>query len=57
MKNGSKIRLVDKCKFIGTTLYSDIKLKHAHDVVRYLTVSLNNIFGEFIFVEVQPCQE
>ena len=27
MKNGSKIKMVDKCKYLGTTLYSDVKLK------------------------------
>ena len=37
MKNGSKIKMVDKCKYLGTTLYSDVKLKHTPDVVRDLT--------------------
>ena len=27
MKNGSNINIVDKCKYLGTTLYSDVKLK------------------------------
>ena len=30
--------MVDKCKYLGTTLYSDVKLKHTPDVVRDLTV-------------------
>ena len=30
MKNGSKIKMVDKCKY----MYSDVKLKHTPDVVR-----------------------
>ena len=51
MKNGSKIKMVDKCKYIGTTLYSDVKFKHIPDVDRYLTVSLNNLFGDFSFVD------
>ena len=49
MKNGSKIKMVDKCKYLGTTLYSDVKLKHTPDVVRDLTVSLNNLFADFHF--------
>ena len=51
MKNGSKIKMVDKCKYQGTTLYSDVKLKHTPDVVRDLTVSLNNMFADFSFVD------
>ena len=52
MKNGSKIKMVDKCKYLGTTLYSDVKLKHTPDVVRDLTVSLNNIMlADFLFVD------
>ena len=47
MKNGSKIKMVDKCKYLGTTLYSDVKLKHTPDVVRDLTVSLNNLLADF----------
>ena len=39
--------MVDKCKYLGTTLYSDVKLKHTPDVVRYLTASLNNLFSDF----------
>ena len=48
MKNGSKIKMVDKCKYLGTTLYSVVKLKHTPDVVRDLTVSLDNLFAMFI---------
>ena len=51
MKNGSKIKMVDKCKYLGTTLYSDVKPKHTPDVVRDLTVSLNNLFADFSFVD------
>ena len=51
MKNGSKIKMVDKCKYLGTTLYSEVKLKHVPDVVIYLTVSLNNMFADFSFVD------
>ena len=47
MKNGSKIKMVDKYKYLGTTLYSDVKLTHTPDVVRDLTVSLNNLFADF----------
>ena len=50
MKNGSRIKMVDKCKYLGTTLYSDVKLKHTPDVDRDLTVSLNNRFADFSFV-------
>ena len=53
MKNGSKIKMVDKSKYLGTNLYSDIKRKHTHDVVRDLTVSLNYLFADFSF---QLCQ-
>ena len=51
MKNGSKIKMVDKCNYLGTTLYSDVKPKHTPDVVRDLTVSLNNLFADFSFVD------
>ena len=51
MKNGSKIKMVDKCTYLGTTLYSYVKLKHTPDVVRNITVSLNNLFAEFSFVD------
>ena len=51
MKNGSKIKMVDKCQYLGATLYSYIKLKHTPDVVRNLTVSLNNLFTDFSFVD------
>ena len=51
MKNGSKIKMVDKCKYLGTTLYSDVKFKHTPDVVRDLTVSLNNLMADFSFVD------
>ena len=50
-KNESKIKMVDKCKYLRTTLYSDVKLKHTPDVVRDLTVSLNNMFADFSFVD------
>ena len=50
-KNGNKIKMVDECKYLGTTLYSDIKLKDTPDVVRDLTVSLNNMFADFSFVD------
>ena len=43
--------MVDTCKYLGTTLYSDVKLKHTPDVVRELTVSLNNLFADFSFVD------
>ena len=43
--------MVDKCKYLGTTLYSDVKLKHTPDVVIDLTVSLNNLFADFSFVD------
>ena len=43
MKNGSKIEIVDKCKHLGTSLYSDVKRKHTPDVVRYLIGSLNKL--------------
>ena len=42
--------MVDKCIYLGTTLYPDVKLKHSPDVVRDLTVSLNNLFVDFSFV-------
>ena len=48
MKNESKIKMVDVN--IGTTLNSDVKLKHTPDVVRDLTVSLNNLLADFSFV-------
>ena len=51
MKNGSKIKMVDKCKYLGTTLFSDVKLKHTPDVVRDITVSLNNLLADFSFVD------
>ena len=51
MKNGRKIKMVDKCKYLGTTLYSDVKLKHTPDVVRDFTVSLNNLFADFSVVD------
>ena len=44
MKNGTKIKMVDKCKYLGTTLYSDVKLKHTPDVVR-------DLLAEFSFVD------
>ena len=50
MKNGSRIKMVNKSKYLGTTLYSDVKLKHTPDVDRDLTVSLNNRFADFSFV-------
>ena len=50
IKNGSK-KMVVKCKYLGSTLYSDVKLKHTPDVVRDLTVSLNNLFADFSFVD------
>ena len=43
--------MVDKCKYLGTTLYSDVKLKHTPDVVRDLTVRLINLFVDFSFVD------
>ena len=43
MKNGIKIKIVDNCKYLGTTLYSDVKCKHTPDVVRELTEILNNL--------------
>ena len=51
MKNGSKIKMIDKCKYLGTTLYSDVQLKHTPDVVRGLTVCLNNLLADFSFVD------
>ena len=32
-------------------MYSDVKLKHTPDVVRDLTVSLNNLLADFSFVD------
>ena len=43
--------MVNKCKYLGTTLYSDVKFKHTPDVVRDLTVSLNNLMADFSFVD------
>ena len=43
--------MVDKGKYLGITLYSDVKLKHTPDVVRDLTVSFNNLFADFSFVD------
>ena len=37
MKNGRKIKMVDKYKYLGTTLYYDVKLKHTLDELRYLS--------------------
>ena len=51
MKNGSKTKMVDKCRYLGTTLNSDVELKHTRDVVRYPTFSLNNLFADFSFVD------
>ena len=51
INNGSKIKIVDKCKYLVTTLYSDVKRRHTPDVVRDFTVSLNNLFAEFYFVD------
>ena len=51
MTNGIKIKMGDKCKYLGTTLYSDVKLKHTPDVVRDLTVSLKKLFADFSFVD------
>ena len=51
MTNGRKIKMGDKCKYLGTTLYSDVKLKHTPDVVRDLTVSLKKLFADFSFVD------
>ena len=50
MKNGSKIKMVDTCKYIGITLYSDVKRKHTPDVVRDLTVNLNNVFADLSLI-------
>ena len=47
MKNGSKMKMVDKCKYLGTTFYSDVKHKHTPDVISDLTVSLNNMVADF----------
>ena len=41
-----------KCKYLGTTLYSDVKRKHTPDVVIDLTCNLNNLFAEFSFVDI-----
>ena len=38
MKIGSKIKMVNKCKYLG--IYYDLKRKYTPDVFRYLTVSL-----------------
>ena len=43
--------MVDNCKYLGTTLYSGVKLKHTPDVVTYLTVSLNTLLADFSFVD------
>ena len=51
MKNGSQ----KISKYLGTTLYSDVK--HTPDVVRDLTVSFNNLFTDFSFVKVQLQQD
>ena len=51
MKNGNNIKMVDKSKYLGNTLYSDVKRKHTPDGVRDLTVSLNNLFADFSFVD------
>ena len=39
--------MIDECKYLGTPLYSDVNRKHTPDVVRDLTVSLNNLFCRF----------
>ena len=57
MKNGSKIKMVDKCKYLGTTLYSDVKRKHTPVVARDLTVSLNNLLADFSFVDSSTLHE
>ena len=46
MKNGSRIKMVDKSKYLGTTLYCDVKHKHTP-----LTVSLNNLLADFSFID------
>ena len=51
MKNGNKITMFDKCKYLGTTLYSDVKRKYTPGVVRYLIASLNNSFSDLSFVD------
>ena len=45
------MKMVDKCKYLGTTLYYDVKRKHTPDVVRYLAIRLNNLFSDFSFVD------
>ena len=47
MKNGNKIKMFDEGKYLGTTLYSDVKHTHTPDVVRDLKVNLNNLFADF----------
>ena len=51
MKKGSKIKIVGKCKYLETTLYTDVKLKHTPDVVRDLTVRLYNLLANFSFAD------
>ena len=44
MRNGSILKMVDKCQYLGTTLYLDGKHKHTPDIVRDIKVSFNNLF-------------
>ena len=44
-------QIVDKCKCLGTTLYSDVKLEQTPYVVGDLTVSLNTLLADFSFVD------
>ena len=47
-----EIQMVDKYKYQGTTWYYDVKLKQTPDVVRDLTVSLNNLLADFSLVDI-----
>ena len=51
MKNGVKIENVNKCEYLGATLYSDIKHKHVSEVVRNFKVSVNNLIADFSYLE------
>ena len=51
MKNGVKIENVNECEYLGATLYSDIKHKHASEVVRNFNVSVNNLIADFSYLE------
>ena len=51
IKNGSKLKIANKSKYLGTTLYSDVKHKHTPEVVRDLAISLNNMFADFSCVD------